>query len=257
MKDSDRRKLLRLHDLFLAVEKTAADFRLPEQQLNQICADLRSFAEHSDSILRRLSDIANHLHPKLSVQQFSYFSVPIERALSRELQDDDFLVESIDRKELSTIETIPLVLVLDNIRSAFNVGSILRSADGLGIKQVILTGYTPAPDNSKVKKTALGADLYASWSHRESISEVLQELKTSGHLICALETSPLAKSIHLDWPKQATALVFGNERFGLDSEILRMCDELRIIPMQGRKNSLNVGVCAGIVASEWRRQWNL
>ena len=142
------------------------------------------------------------------------------------------------------------------MRSAFNVGSLFRTADTLGAQKIWLCGYTPTPHQLQVEKAALGATLVLDWE-TTSLVEALDKLKNLGFQIIGLETT--AQSIVLSAPfeeKKPTAFLIGNERFGLDSEQLKLCDEIRKIEMYGIKNSLNAAVAAAVAGYEWRRQWN-
>jgi 23S rRNA (guanosine2251-2'-O)-methyltransferase len=153
-----------------------------------------------------------------------------------------------------------IVLVVHNVRSALNIGSILRTAEGLGIKKVYLTGYTPYPESAddsrlahhsrktsqQIHKTALGAELLISWQHEPNSNLVIDKLKAGGYTIAALEQTPASvelNSVHFD---KAIALIVGNEVDGLDSDLLESSDIHLHIPMSGQKESFNVAVAAGI-----------
>ena len=146
-----------------------------------------------------------------------------------------------------------LELILHNIRSNHNVGSIFRTADGAGVTKLWLTGYTPAPVdqfkrvNNEIAKTALGAEQTLEWEKRENILELIAELKKEGYKILALEQNE--KSVDYREVKLAgrTALIVGNEVGGVEREILNLCDQITEIPMRGSKESLNVAVATGIV----------
>ncbi|MNL17976.1 tRNA (guanosine(18)-2'-O)-methyltransferase [compost metagenome] len=153
------------------------------------------------------------------------------------------------------MEKLPLVFVLDNIRSAFNVGSIFRTAECVGAERVILCGYTPTPAQAQVEKTAMGTQDYIDWEEGGKLFECLESLKENGYRIVALETTATAQDLYEPFEREPTAFILGNERFGLDPEILKVIDETRIIPLRGRKNSLNVGVTAAVAGFEWMRQW--
>jgi tRNA G18 (ribose-2'-O)-methylase SpoU len=141
------------------------------------------------------------------------------------------------------------------MRSAFNVGSIFRTADTLGAQKLWLTGYTPTPHQLQVEKAALGATLILEWEVT-SFKETIENLKKKNFKIIALETSAKAKDISYPYePNEATAFVVGNERFGLDPDQLALCDEIRRIPTYGIKNSLNAATAAAIAGYEWRKQW--
>lgn len=145
------------------------------------------------------------------------------------------------------------VVVLDNIRSAHNVGSIFRTADAAGVRKIYLTGYTPAPIDrfgrvqAEIKKTSLGAADSVSWEAVEDITRVLLELREEGYEIVAIEQDP--RSIpYTAWAgSQRTAFIFGNEVDGVSEAARASSDAILHLPMQGEKESLNVSVAAGIV----------
>lgn len=137
-------------------------------------------------------------------------------------------------------------LVLDNIRSAHNVGSIFRTADGAGVTKIYLCGYTPTPENSKVAKTSLGAEKTVEWEHYKQIGRLLLKLKKEGVRLVALEVAPKAQDIFKYKPRFPLALIFGNEVRGISKTILKNSDNIIEIPMHGKKESLNVSVAAGI-----------
>jgi len=157
------------------------------------------------------------------------------------------------------IQRIPLVALLDNVRSILNVGSIFRSADGAGFQGVHLCGITPTPENPKLAKTALGAEQGLAWHYYSNGVEAVERLGSDGFTIWALEEHPQAESLFaVALPQQPLALVVGNEVTGVDPGILQRCDKIVAIPMQGVKRSLNVatafGVAAVILAQRWRHQ---
>jgi 23S rRNA (guanosine2251-2'-O)-methyltransferase len=148
---------------------------------------------------------------------------------------------------------------LDNIRSSYNVGSIFRTADGAGISHLYLCGITPTPEHSKVAKTALGADSTVAWSYHMNGLEVIMDLKDRGWRLWALESGPKAHPFFeavLATPTQPILLIVGNERAGVDPEILNSCDNILSLPMSGHKQSLNVSVAFG-VAAYWLRYGQL
>ena len=149
-------------------------------------------------------------------------------------------------------------LILHNIRSLHNVGSIFRTADGAGVKKIYLTGYTPEPidifgkTRNEIKKTALGAEKTVLWEKRKDISRLITKLKNYGHpmSIVGIEQNEKAVNYKKFKPGKTTALILGNEVRGLSKQILNKCDKIIEIPMHGKKESLNVAVVAGIVLFE-------
>lgn len=150
-------------------------------------------------------------------------------------------------KQLSK-KRIPLVVVLNNIRSLHNVGSIFRTADGVGVEKIYLCGYTGYPPQSGIEKTALGAQQHVPWEYKESAVFVIQKLKQDGYQIILLEQIENSISHDAFKPKGPVCLVLGNEITGISEELLGLADGAIEIDMAGIKNSLNVAVAFGIVA---------
>lgn len=191
----------------------------------------------------------------MTLKHFTTIAVPFERYLKKNVADDDILVSSFDRDHL-VAPRAPLHFILDNLRSAFNVGSIFRTGDTLGVQKVWLTGYTPTPHQVQVERAALGSTLVMEWESR-SFVDTIEHLKKNNVHIIALETTSTAKDISMDFNfDRPTALIFGNERFGLDKDQIKLADECRKIPTYGIKNSMNVAVAAAIAGYEWRKQYN-
>jgi 23S rRNA (guanosine2251-2'-O)-methyltransferase len=267
--------LQQIHKRMLALEKSASDFtgttseaeagRIPkaisEAEVAKVRAALSALLPSDSLEVQKIAEIAKHLRVGMSAKELANWIVPIERALGRQLRDDQFLVYSTDAKA-STSEKLPLVFVLDNLRSAFNVGSIFRTAECFGVQKIYLAGYTPAPEQEKVASTAMGTASLVEWEARPKILDLLKELKSQGHRLIAFETTshavpvdePFTEPAHGEGP---TAFVFGNERFGLEPALLDLCNEVRKIPLRGTKNSLNVGVATAIATYEFARQYSL
>lgn len=141
-----------------------------------------------------------------------------------------------------------LTVLVDNVRSAWNVGSILRSADGFGFSHAFLCGITPTPEVDAVRKTALGADDFVPWSYHKDAVKLVKGLKKEGWVIWALEEEERAKPLKKIKRRieQRTVLIAGSEVTGVDPELLDLCDEVFYIPMRGEKRSFNVAVAFGI-----------
>lgn len=139
-----------------------------------------------------------------------------------------------------------LFLILHNIRSAYNVGSVFRTADAVGISQIYLGGYTPVPDSEKVSKTSLGAEKSVSWEKIKDTWRLIEKLKSERVNVVALEQSKTSRDYRKFKPKFPLAVVVGNEIKGLSPDILKRCHSIWHIPMRGQKESLNVAVAAGI-----------
>ncbi len=146
-----------------------------------------------------------------------------------------------------------LTLILDNIRSAYNVGAIFRTADGIGVRKLYLCGITPNPNQSEgVVKTALGAERLIPWEYQPNGLMVARDLRAKGLNLIALERTADAQLINDYRPdpidKRGIALVLGNEKVGVDPGILNLCDKVLSLPMMGKKASLNVAVAFGAAA---------
>ncbi len=162
----------------------------------------------------------------------------------------------IPREQLPPRERHPVHVVLENIRSAFNVGSIFRTADAGAVEHLHVCGYTCHPPNEKLAKTALGATDYVPWTHHASGPAALDALRASGVTLVAVEVVEGAVAhTQFAWPKPV-AIVFGNEVYGITEETLAACDVVVQIPMRGYKNTINVATAFGIVLYEILRRWN-
>jgi len=142
-----------------------------------------------------------------------------------------------------------MAVLLDNIRSAWNTGSILRSADGFGFNQVYMCGITPTPDNELVTKTSLGAEDSVPWSYHKDAVKLVKGLRKTGRVIYALEEHEQAIEIdQLSGPIKDSILIVGNEITGVDPELMEYCDQVLYIPMRGEKRSFNVAIAFSIAA---------
>lgn len=162
-------------------------------------------------------------------------------------------LDRVSREEFKTIDKTPLVVVLDNIRSLNNVGSVFRSSDAFKLKKIYLCGVTATPPNAEIHKTALGAEDSMDWEYEEDTKKVVAKLKQEGYKIFAVEqvqNSIMLDKVELDKVNKY-ALVLGNEVKGVQQEVVDMCDFAVEIPQFGTKHSLNVSVAAGIVIWEF------
>lgn len=252
LKSEDIKLLQKIHTLSLQIENQSQDAHFNVGLLAQLVILLKEF-QFSDQIdLQKLSEIPDHLHPGMSLRHFVNFMIPVERLMDRHLKDDQFLITSTDLQ--APLQKFPLYFVLDNIRSAFNVGSIFRLGDCVGVSEILLCGYTVGPENEALQKTSLSAAKFLPSRHFPDLKDALTDLKAKGVYLIGLETSPQAISIYSAPMKGPTAFVVGNERFGLDHATLALVDEVRKIPVYGVKNSLNVANTLSIAAYEWSRQ---
>lgn len=172
----------------------------------------------------------------------------------RKLQLDELGRPSPD--ELEDLPRHPVVVVLDNLRSAYNVGSIFRTADAARIAHIHVTGFTPTPEHRRVAKTALGAEHTVPWSHDPDPFPLLDRLRADGYTLAALEQTDAPTGIEAVKPAQfPLSLVLGNEVKGVRQEIIDRCDLALEIPQYGAKHSLNVSVAFGIAAFGLVERW--
>lgn len=165
-------------------------------------------------------------------------------------------LEELGRVDVDTfkkMQKIPLIIVLDNIRSMHNVGAVFRTADAFLVQKIILCGITPCPPHREIHKAALGATESVDWVHYTSVKEAVLDLKTQKYEVIGIEQTtdsvPIA-DYNISTEKKY-ALVLGNEVEGVSDEVLHHCDALVELPQHGTKHSLNVSVCGGIVMWEF------
>ena len=137
-------------------------------------------------------------------------------------------------------------VILHNIRSLFNIGSIFRTADGAGVSKIYLTGYTGCPPRPDISKTALGADEFVSWEYHKDPVALIKRLRKEGIQIVALERAKKSTDILKFKPKYPVCMILGNEIEGVTKEFLKLSDKVVEIPMCGKKESLNVSVAFGV-----------
>jgi tRNA G18 (ribose-2'-O)-methylase SpoU len=161
-------------------------------------------------------------------------------------QPDEIIIHNQDKTEPTDIQH-PIVIVLDKLRSAFNVGNIFRLADSCAAERVVTCGYTATPPHPKLTKTALGAEEFIDSTHYNTSLEAVRALKSEGYQVVGIETvegAPRIWDVTFDFP---VAFVFGNEALGVEKDTLEECDLIARLPAFGQKNSLNVANCASVV----------
>ena len=169
-------------------------------------------------------------------------------------------LEELGRPDLETFskaDKLPVTLVLDNIRSALNVGSIFRTADAMAIQQIVLCGITARPPHKEINKTAIGATESVQWTYEQDIVKAVAQAKQDGHHIVGIEQtnkSILLPDYQLPTDKHLM-VIMGNEVNGISEEVLPLLDVAIEIPQYGTKHSLNVAVCAGIIMWSIRRSF--
>lgn len=161
----------------------------------------------------------------------------------------------IDVETFKKVEKIPLVVVLDNIRSMHNVGATFRTADAFLVQKIILCGITPQPPHREIHKAALGATESVDWSYESDINATINDLKSQGFEVIGIEqttNSTMITDFKIDNTKKY-AVILGNEVEGISDEALQNIDSFIEIPQLGTKHSLNVSVCGGIVMWEFAK----
>lgn len=167
--------------------------------------------------------------------------VGVEAELSRQQ-------ERVRGADDSPVERLPLAVLVDNVRSLWNVGSIFRTADACGVGRIVLSGITGYPPRQQIAKTALGAEEAVPWRYRADPLEALEQLVGQGYTPVAIETSPRAVPLErMEWPARV-CLVVGNEVAGVSPRVLDLCPHHVFLPMRGVKDSMNVAVAFGIAA---------
>ena len=174
----------------------------------------------------------------------------------RKLTHAEISTKRVPEEYVSTAQRLPLIVLVDNVRSLYNVGSLFRTSDGAMIEKLILAGFTPHPPRKEIEKTALGSTKSVPWEYTKHPIETILSLKERGYTICCLELTD--KSIHYNDIKASNfplCLVIGNEIIGVSEEVIKLCDLAIEIPMYGIKQSLNVAVAYGIAVFELAKIW--
>lgn len=165
----------------------------------------------------------------------------------------------IDKEEFKKVEKLPLIVVLDNVRSLHNVGSVFRSSDAFRVESIYLCGITAVPPQPEIHKTALGAEETVEWKYYEHTQDAVHELKNDGVEVLAIEQVEGSIMLQNFIPEsnKKYAIIFGNEVKGVQQEVVNMCDNCIEIPQFGTKHSLNVSVTAGILIWEFASKMKL
>ena len=165
----------------------------------------------------------------------------------RKLKNTELNRKSID--DFKKSKKTSAIVILDNLRSIHNVGSIFRTSDSFLIEKIIISGYTATPENERMKKTALGSSDSVDWEYSDDIIETIKKLKKKDVKIISIEQADESLKIEKFNPVRGTkyAFIFGNEVDGVSDDIINVSDQVLEIPQVGTKHSLNVSVAAGIV----------
>jgi len=168
----------------------------------------------------------------------------------RKLSMEELGRKSVD--EFKQSEKTPVIVVLENIRSAYNVGSVFRTSDAFLVEAIYIVGYTSQPPHKEIKKTALGAEESVQWKHFDTSAEAIASLRENGYNIYAVEqTEGSFKLNAIAFDKdEKIAIIFGNEKAGVEQSTIALCDGCIEIPQLGMKHSLNIATAAGVVLWE-------
>jgi len=166
-------------------------------------------------------------------------------------------LERVSEEAFKQQKKFPVTVILNDIRSLNNIGSFFRTADAFNVEKIFLCGITANPPHRDIQKTALGATETVVWEYRQSISDLVKELKNDGMTICSIEQTEKTTFLQ-DVPnlkEEKFALIFGNEVNGVDQDVIDLSDYILEIPQFGTKHSLNVSVCAGAVLWEFAKKY--
>lgn len=164
-------------------------------------------------------------------------------------------MEELGRKsvdEFRRSEKVPIIIVLENIRSAYNVGSVFRTADAFLVEGIYIIGYSAKPPHKEIKKTALGAEETVEWKYFKTTTEAIEDLRSKGYTVFAVEQAENSQQLQeVEFKKgEKIAVVFGNEVTGVEQSSIHLCNGCIEIPQLGMKHSLNIATAAGVVLWE-------
>ena len=171
----------------------------------------------------------------------------------RKLKNKD--LQRITIEEFKSAKKTPITIVLDNVRSALNVGSIFRTADAFLIENIILCGITTTPPNKEIRKVALGSTNSVNWQFEKNTLNAVSKLKKRGYHIMGIEQADKSSKLNnFTLPKKPIAIIMGNEINGVAEDVISICDEVMEFPQIGTKHSLKLSVSTGIVLWElWKK----
>ncbi len=173
----------------------------------------------------------------------------------RKLANAELNRKTVD--EYKKVPKIPVVVVLDNVRSMHNIGSVFRTCDAFLIQTIYLCGITATPPHREIQKTALGATESVHWEYYENTLDTIKQLRADGYTLCAVEQTDCSKMLH-DFEPEASkkyAVIFGHEIHGVAQQVIDACDLSLEIPQLGTKHSLNIAVSAGMVLWEFFKHY--
>ena len=164
-------------------------------------------------------------------------------------------LQRINIEEFKIAKKTPITIILDNVRSALNVGSIFRTSDAFLIETIILCGITATPPNKEIRKAALGSTDSVNWKYIKNTTDAVKQLIKDGYYIVGIEQADKSTSLNeFELPKKPIAIILGNEVNGVEQQVIDLCNEVIEIPQFGTKHSLNIAVTTGIVIWDlWKK----
>lgn len=203
-------------------------------------------------LVRELEEILSEKNERRLIEKSHFLLLKIREMFGYPSGDNAIEVLKYD-KDKPVSQKTDLVVILENIRSAFNAGSVIRTCECFGVKRLYLGGITPGIENPKTLKTSKSAENNLEVVRTGSVSGTISELKAAGYEIIGAETCGSAKEISEFEPSARTVIIFGNEELGITHETLRLCDHIVSIRMRGIKNSLNVSSAAAVFIYEFTK----
>lgn len=183
--------------------------------------------------------------------QYEIYMMNLERLLGQSSKEYEFLVKKKDKPTAQKQNQVDIICLLDSIRSAHNVGAMLRNAECFNLKKVVLCGLTASGDHPQVIKTAMGVEKIVAWEYHQDAHEYVQKLKNVGYEIWSIETAHNSTNLNeLTERPPKLLIIFGHEHYGISHELIQLSDKIISIPLTGHKNSLNVSVAQGIVLNQ-------
>lgn len=242
---SDEKKMQAIDKLISALEQNIANNAERQRLIKHILLLCNNITY---PLPQKLQVFLKELHPDLSPHQvlnkLYYYS---DGALRKDSQIPIRTGDgSLSYNPVLRAKAAQITLICDNLRSVFNIGSVFRTAECLGIGQILLCGICPTPNHSNMAKTAMGTETIVPWQYFKTTIDAIQHCRFNGYNVYALETAKDAVSVFDIHAKLPLAIVIGNESLGIEPEALKLCDEIICLPQLGWKNSLNVGVATAV-----------
>lgn len=236
----DNEKIIRV---FYELSKTDGD---KKYQIYQEYNDFLS--NNQDDLVQRLKKETNKILENKDQRQFDIYQATLERLLSLSVNETDFLKKQ--DKQFRNQENLPLVILLDQIRSAHNVGAIFRNAECFGADEVILNFPSPTPENPSVKKTAMGCEEKVKWSETQNPIDLIVNYKEKKYEVISLEITDKSMALEnysFKDDSNGVMIILGHEQYGVSEQLLKLSDAIVHIDLFGTKNSLNVACASAIL----------